>query len=184
LVALGEQNVADTNLEAIYVEEASLIIQNVAQLTQEQLAYHIDEPITLALASVFENPYEFKTDFVPRRNRTEADLRFVRGGRKIDPMSASEGGAIDVASFALRAALWRLRLPKSRNTFLLDEPLHFLKGEDTSGYSLPEKGALMLSEISKKLKIQLIMISHIPEQVAGADKVHRVTQREGVSKVV
>lgn len=174
----ARQTLKDFQLQAVYCEEAQLVIQNIAQLTQEQLVYHVSELVSLALAAVFPNPYELKIDFVLKRNRTEAELYFYRDGKKIEPMSASGGGAVDVASFALRVACWSLSQPRTRNTLILDEPLHFLKGGE-----LPEKGSLMLKEISDKLGLQIIMVSHIPEQVEGADKVHNVVIRNGVSQV-
>lgn len=174
----AEEDLSATQLRVIYCEEAATILQNIAQVTQEQLTYHISELVTLAMAAVFDNPYELKVEFVLRRNRTEADISFVRDGKSIDPMSASGGGAVDVAAFALRVALWSLSQPKTRNVLVLDEPLHFLKGD-----VLPEKGSIMMQEISSKLGLQMIMVSHIPEQVSGSDKVHTISIRNGVSMV-
>ncbi|NIU00181.1 MAG: hypothetical protein GWN01_04340, partial [Nitrosopumilaceae archaeon] len=51
----------------------------------------------------------------------------------------------------------------------MDEPLKWLKGGD-----LPIKGSHMIKEISKKLGIQIIMISHSPELIEGADRVFEV----------
>lgn len=162
----SEQDLKLLNRQALYCEEAQLIIQTVAELTQNQLVFHVTEIVTLALASVFQNPYEFGIEFVQRRGRTECDLFFMRNGKQVDPMDASGGGAVDVAAFALQIALWSLGRPRYRNTLILDEPLKFLKGED-----LPEKGALMIKEISERLGIQVIMVSHIPDQIEGSDRV-------------
>lgn len=159
-------------------EEAQMIIQTVAQLTQKQLEYHVAELVTLAMAAVFDNPYSLSVNFVQRRGRTEADLEFVRDDQSIDPLTASGGGAVDVASFALRVALWSLAISKTRATLMLDEPLKWLKGG-----SLPIKGALMIKEISKRLGIQIIMISHIPDQIEGSDSIINVQITNGVSEV-
>lgn len=174
----GERVQQQLYLQSVYCEEAQTIIQTVAQETQEQLQYHVSELVTLAMAGVFDDPYEFEIEFVQRRGRTEADLWFVRGGQKIHPMSASGGGAVDVASFALRVSLWSLAPVRTRNVLVLDEPLHFLKGE-----VLPEKGSAMIKEISEKMGLQVIMISHIPDQIEGADRVFNVSMSGGVSKV-
>jgi hypothetical protein len=162
----SEQNLKLLNRQALYCEEAQLIIQTVAELTQNQLVFHIKELVTLALASVFQDPYQFGIEFVLRRGRTECDLFFIRNEKSVDPLSASGGGAVDVAAFALQIALWSLGRPRFRNVLILDEPLRFLKGND-----LPEKGALMIKEISEKLGIQVIIVSHIPDQIEGSDKV-------------
>ena len=160
-------------------EEAQMIIQTVAQLTQQQLEYHVAELVTLAMAAVFDNPYSLSVDFVQRRGRTETDLQFVRDDQSIDPLTASGGGAVDVASFALRVALWSLAVSRTSATLVLDEPLKWLKGG-----SLPTKGALMIKEISERLGIQIIMISHIPDQIEGADSIINVEIKNGMSEVM
>lgn len=173
-----ETQIRQLGREAGFCEQAQVIIQEVAQMTQEQLQYQVSELVTLAMASIFTDPYELQIEFVQRRGRTEADLWFVRNGQKVSPMDATGGGAVDVASFALRVALWSLSRPRSCNTLILDEPLKFLKGGD-----LPEKGAMVIKEIAERLKLQIIMVSHIPDQIEGADQRINVTQRNGVSRV-
>lgn len=156
--------------EVAECEEAQLIIQTVAQSTQAELQYRISELGSLAMASVFDRPYKLKTEFVVRRGRTETEFWFTRNEKLISPLLSSGGGAVDVASFALQLTLWTLRNPRTRPVILIDEPLKWLKGGD-----LPEKGAQMIQQISEKLGIQIIMVSHIPEQKAGADRrIHAV----------
>ena len=159
-------------------EQAQVVIQNVAQQTQEELKYHVSELVTLALAAVFDDPYEFEMEFVQKHNQTECNLWFVRDGERIDPLEASGGGAVDVACFALRVCLWSLQNPKNNEVLILDEPLKWLKGGD-----LPEKGMRMIKEVSEKLGLQVLMISHIPDQIESADAVHSITLRKGVSFV-
>ncbi len=159
-------------------EKANAVIQEVAQLTQQELEFHISELVSLAMTAVFDDPYELLVDFVQKRGRTECELLFHRDDQSMNALSASGGGAVDVASFALRVALWSLTQPKTRNVLILDEPLKWLKGGD-----LPERGARMIKEISDRLGIQIIMISHIPEQVEGADRVIEVAMKKGISHV-
>lgn len=161
------------------IEKAQIIIQTTAQETQQQLEYHISELVTLAMDSVFPNPYKIKLDFDLKRDKTEANIWFVDDeGNKIDPMDASGGGAVDVASLALQISLWTLSNPRTRNVLILDEPLKWLKGGE-----LPERGAALIKEISKRLKIQIIMVSHSTELIESADAVFRVSKKGGVSKV-
>lgn len=176
--ALLEKKLSQLQTERLELEQTQVIIQNVAQLTQNELRYQVSEIVTLALAAVFDDPYELEVSFEQRRNQTECDIFFVRNGEPIDPLTASGGGAVDVAAFALRVALWALKSERNRPLLILDEPLKFLKGGD-----LPERGAKMLKEISAKLRIQLIYVSHIPEQVESADKVFYIKKKRGISYV-
>src|SRR5690606_33824927 len=112
-------------------EKAKKILQEVALKTQQQLSYNVSDIVSMALETVFETPYELKLEFIERRNKTECDIYFVRDGLKIDPFSGG-GGAIDIAAFALRVALWSMQQPKPRPTLILDEPFKHLKGEDAN----------------------------------------------------
>lgn len=158
-------------------EQAREVIRTVGIDTQNQLSFHISDITSLALEAVFNEPYELKVEFVQRRNKTECDLYFERNGERIDPISASGGGAVDVASFALRIASWSMMRPRTRNTIILDEPLRFLSVD------LQERASQMIKEISDKLGIQFILISHEQTIASYADRTFEVSIKKGVSHV-
>ena len=158
-------------------EEAREIIRKVGMSTQQELQFHITDIVSLALDSVFDNPYKFSVDFVQRRNKTECDLYFVRDGNKIDPLTASGVGAVDVASFALRIASWSMARPRTRNVIILDEPFRFL----SENYQ--EQASLMLKEISQRIGIQLIIITHELALTTNADKIFNVSIKKGISSI-
>jgi len=159
------------------IESAQTIIQTVAQLTQKQLEYRISELVTLSMRAIFQEPYELKLKFEPKRGKTEARLLFIRDGEEFDPLSSAGGGPTDVASFSLRVALWSLKRPKSRNTLVLDEPFRFLSRD------LQPKASDMLKQISKKLGLQIIMVSHSEDLIEEADRIFRVHKRKKQSIV-
>lgn len=163
--------------DAVDSEEARVIIQTVAQQTQRELEYHISEIVSLALAAVFDDPYTLRLEFVQRRNRTEADILFERDGQTYRPADASGGGAVDVAALALRIAMWSLRRPRSRNTLVMDEPMKMLSKD------MMPKAAAMLAEVSQRLGLQIIIVSHSQELIEGADKWFTVAINKGVSHV-
>lgn len=158
-------------------EKAREVLKIVALKTQQQLQYHISDITTMALEAVFPDPYDLVAEFVQRRNKTECDLLFERYGERIDPLSASGGGAVDVASFALRVASWAMERPRLRNTLILDEPFRYLS------VNLLPKASEMLKRVSEDMKLQIIMVTHSEELMEGADKVFTVERRKGVSTV-
>lgn len=158
-------------------EQAREIIREVGLKTQEQLQYHIGDITSLALEAVFNDPYSLTVEFVQRRNKTECDLYFVRENEKVDPLSASGGGAVDVASFALRIASWSMTKPRTRSTIILDEPLRFLSAD------MQEKASQMIKELSEKLGLQFIIVTHEPILANYADRVFEVSIKKGKSKV-
>jgi len=180
-----EQTLANTQIELKqnqrslrHHEQARELIRIAGETTQKSLSYHISEITSLALEAVFDNPYCLEVDFVQRRNKTECDLYFSRDGNRVDPMDASGGGAVDVASFALRIASWSMMHPRLRNTIILDEPMKNLSKD------MQDKASLMLKEVSKKLGIQFLVITHEECLASYADRIFEVTKnRKGISKV-
>jgi len=144
-----------------YFLEARRIIQAVAQSIQQSVHGKIASVVSRCLSSVFDEPYEFKINFVQKRGRTEAELVFIRNGIEVDPMTASGGGVIDVASFALRLACLMLTRPAPRKVIVLDEPFKFLSEE--------YRGRVreMLLELSESMEIQFIMVTHLRELSCG-----------------
>jgi DNA repair exonuclease SbcCD ATPase subunit len=164
-------------------EQAREIVREVGMKTQEQLQFHISDITSLALEAVFPDPYELAVEFIQRRNKTECDLYFVREGNKIDPLTASGVGAVDVAAFALRIASWSMLQPRTRNTIILDEPFKHLKGKRENLKVLE-----MVKELSTRLNLQIIMVSDEridrEDTIAAADRIFEVSIKKGKSKIV
>lgn len=156
-------------------ERARVILQQVAANMQKSLEFHIANVVTMALASVFDDPYEFKVQFETRRNQTEVDFFFLRNGNEIDPIDNSGCGAIDVAALALRMAVWNIS--NSRALLILDEPMKFLSRD------MQSRCSALLSDLSKQLDIQLLMVTHISELIEEADRIFQVKLVNGVSKI-
>lgn len=176
-IADTEKRIGIAEKELKFSQQAHLIIQTVAKQTQQELEYRIAEPVILALAAVFPDPYSFGVEFIEKRNKTEADLHFLKDDIKYDPLTSAGGGPVDVASFALRMALWSLKRPRTRNVIVLDEPFRFLSRD------LQPKAGLMLKEVSDKLGLQIIMITHNSDLIEAGDKVFETSIEKGITTV-
>ena len=172
-----KRSLKHTNRDLIKHMQAREIVKTVGLATQQQLEYHFSDIVTSALQAVFPDPYSLSVKFVERRGKTECDLGFERDEVVIDPISASGGGAIDVAGFALRVAAWSMQHPKSRPILILDEPFRYLSTD------LQEKAGGMLHEISSRLGIQMIIVTHEEELISCGDKIFSVRQTKGISRV-
>ena len=154
-------------------KEAQTIIIAVSKTTQEELSYRITEPVSLALASVYDDPYQLEASFeIAGRGTTECKLGFKTGENIITPKEASGGGPIDIASYALRLGSLSLIKPKNRNILILDEPFKWVQRDKM------ELAGQMLKETSEQLDIQIIMISHIPELMTFANKIIDIGMRK------
>jgi len=176
----SEEKIQELERQVSFSEQAQTVIQVVGRQTQKQLEYRVGELVSLAQASVFDDPWSLKLDFVLRRGKTECDLHWQKsdGRKSADIQYGGGGGESDVASLGLQFAMWSLQRPKTQSIMFLDEPLKWLKGGD-----LPERGALMIKEISKGLSLQILMISHIPDQIEGADRVFEFVRRDGITQI-
>lgn len=178
-IASANDKLALLSKQRLLTEEAQTVIQKVAQMTQDEIKFHITDIANLAMAAIFDAPYEMSVDFTVKRGKVDAELFFTRLGHRIDPLKEAGGGVVDIASFALRLALWCLksRGSKTRNTIILDEPFRFLSQD------LQPKASVMVGELSKRLNMQIIMVTHNESLIEAADKVFYVTNKNGVSHV-
>jgi len=151
----------EANRELENVRSANELARGIAAEVQARVCGCVAGVVSRCLEAVFDEPYEFKMDFVERRGRTEVDLTFVRDGAVVDPITASGGGVVDVASFALRLAALLLLGSKTRKVLVLDEPFRFLSEE------YREKIRKLLNELASEMKIQILMVTHIRELETG-----------------
>jgi ABC-type arginine transport system ATPase subunit len=161
-----------------FMEEAREIIRIVGIETQKQLQYHISDIASLALESIFENPYKLILEFLKRRNKIECDILFERDEIRYDePLENSGGGTIDVATYALRIASWSMERPQTRNIIILDEPLKNVSTE------YQELASEMLKEVADKLNIQFIIVTHNTILTTYADRVFETNIRKDITNI-
>lgn len=143
-------------------QEAQRIVQHLASEVQNQVHGRISQIVSRCLTAVFvEDPYEFQIEFEIKRGKTEAKLQFVRDGVVVDPLTASGGGVVDVASFALRLAALVLTKPPRRKLLVLDEPFRFVSAD------YRDRVRQLLLRLSEELGLQIIMVTHDPALQVG-----------------
>jgi len=173
--ALKEKEKLQVQLEEW--EQVQVILQEVALKTQEEIQYHICSIVNLALLGVFEEDYEFEVIFETKRSQTEASFQLRKGNVVVDPYKASGGGVVDIIAFALRISLWTLNTQRTRNTLVFDEPFRFVAADRQT------KVAEMIHQISEKLNLQLIIVTHEKELKDCADALFQVRFEKGSSNV-
>ena len=157
-------------------ETARSLFQRAAEITQERLAIHLSDLVSLALKTVFDDPYKFKVEFVSKRGGTECNLLFIdKDSNEYQPLSSCGYGAADVASLALRVAYHSLG--KTRPVLVFDEPLKFLSTDRM------EKASELIKSLSKELGLQFIIVTHSEELASNADMIFKVSQNNGISQV-
>lgn len=169
--SLSESKLALEKLSnrARLVEQAQVFLQKVAQDTQSQLKFQIEDIVNLALETCFPNEYTFQLQFNIARGKTDAELVFLskRTGRAVDPMNASGGGVVDLTAFALRIASFVLEQGID-SVIILDEPFRFISRD------LQARAGEILRMLSKKMGLQIVIVTHIDTLIDVADRVFEV----------
>ena len=137
---------------ALSATSAQDLIQQAAQTVQQMAHDKIAAVVTKCLTSVFDEPYEFRIEFLKKRGRTEARLTFLKDGKEEDPLDGSGGGILDVASLALRLACLMLNKPRGRKLLVLDEPF-----KNVNGTRNRERAARLIETLAEDFGLQIIM---------------------------
>jgi len=157
--------------------EAREIINKSLDITHRRIKVRIDALLTLAINSVFDRPFSFELLIEKKYNRISCTPIIKEGEVEYIPKDDMGGGIIDIISFAFRVVLWSLEHPRSRNVFVLDEPLRFV-GRDTIN-----QAGQVLAELSHRLDFQLIIVTHEKELESIADSIYKVVHTKGISNV-
>ena len=163
-----------------WAEKALVIVNEVAKITQKELQIQMSELGTSCVQAVFEEDIELITEFVDRRNKTEADMYFLENGKKRNPLYGGGFGLADIGAFASRTSLWGIRRNNIRNVLVLDEPFRHLKDQSKE---MQYRARKLVQDISEKLELQFIIIDHDPSITKEANKTFSIKKIKGVSKV-
>lgn len=160
--------------------EARRVVSEVMRLTQKSLAEYIESAVTLAIQSVYQDrDYRFVVEYVPRKNRTDVELKIQKGNREpYFPKEEQAGGLLDIISFALRVVVWSIQPKRSRPILVLDEPFRFIQSQI-------HVAGRMLKEVSRKAGLQVLMVANWQniELASIADRAWSVTRSGDVSSV-
>lgn len=165
--------------KTIRLTQARESIHIVAKSTQEILEYNLNNIVSEAMETVFDDPYEVKIEFVVKRNKTEAEIHFVRRGIKYQPLTSSGGGTIDVSAFAIKLALWSLKAKKTRKCLIFDEPF---KNVNDPSRTLHRRLSEMVANICEDLDVQIIMVSLEEEMIDNCDRAIHINKKSDKSQ--
>ena len=159
--------------------KARIIVAEAGKYTQSYLKEYIENMVTTALQSVFEEDYQFIIDFDIKRNKPEGKISLKIRGEEVDPCNSVGGGVLDIASFALRIVLYSIQNPKTSNVIILDEAFKFIHSTQ-----LIENTSHMVKDLSNKLGLQFIIISQIEELADNADKIFKIIHNGKYSEII
>jgi DNA repair exonuclease SbcCD ATPase subunit len=158
---LKEAEIVKENIDCL--REAQSLIQECASVVQQKAHAQISKIVTYCLVAVFgqDESYQFEIEFKKKRGKTEAELHFIRNGKRFHPTAGAGGGVVEVAAFALRVAAIMLTKPKKRRLLILDEPFKMVSSDYVG------RIASMLEAMADELEFQFIIVTHNDELKVG-----------------
>ncbi|RLI65902.1 MAG: hypothetical protein DRO67_01995 [Candidatus Asgardarchaeum californiense] len=157
------------------IDSVQKLFQSAVSLMYENLSIRLGEIITEGLTIVFpDSQYRFVIEFVERRGNVEADLYLEDSdGNKYHPLDAVGGGVSDIVCLLLRITY--ILLSQYDNFLAADEPLRFVDRK-----RIPD-AAVFIKKVCEDFKLQLFVVSHIPELIEVSETVYTTEKRKGVS---
>ena len=153
------------------LEEVHTIWINLAKQIQRKARTHIESIVTMAIQTVYHQPFKFKMVFEEKRKNITCTPLVVIDDKEYSPKDSMGGAMLDIIGFALRITLWSMRVPRTRNTFILDEPFRFCG-------DLTYRTGLMIKKLSQQLNFQVLLVTHDPDLKEICDKVWSITNKK------
>jgi len=150
----------------------------VLSVTQEGIIHYIEGIMELALQYVHGEQYSARLIYEMKRNQPEVRIMILKDSIEMSPKFSCGIGVVDVASFALRLALWSIIEPRTAPVIVTDEPFRHISGEDQV-----IKAGMMVKKLASELGLQIIIVSGKKGLVEHADRVFGVSIEKGVSSV-
>lgn len=156
--------------------DARNILNEAITIIHKKFKDRIEATVTRSIRQIFNRDLFFELVYKVKRNEIESRIIVKENGEELDPKDDLGGSIIDIISFTFRIILWHMSSPKTRNVFILDEPFKW------TGKLISLTGMIM-KELSKKLRFQVILITHDDDLIEIADKVFKIEHVKGKSRV-
>jgi DNA repair exonuclease SbcCD ATPase subunit len=151
----------------------SQFLQTLSDVTRQQIIDRIGAIVTDALQKIKDPNLEFKMILSTERNQVDVSFIVVEKdtGNELDIIHSSGGTIADLITFPLKVSLLLKWSPQLSRILLLDEQFKFVAAPDR------EPLAEFIRQISEKLNLQILLVTHMPELTARAHKVFAVTKK-------
>ena len=168
-----QQDIEKINDDTKILLELKEFLLSVSASYRDQLCNLFASLVTEALSSIFEKDIRFKINLYSYRNEPAIDVSVIESDLEIDPQKSCGGGLNDIISFVIKIIF--IHLKKSSKIIILDEPLKFLSRDYI------EQSSNFIRNISKRMNIQIIVVSHKPDFELGCDKLITIEKNENRS---
>jgi DNA repair exonuclease SbcCD ATPase subunit len=163
-------------------DKVRVLLQTSSEYAREQAKQQMESLVTNALQYVFGSTFRFEIELSEHGGKPAAEFYVVTewDGRTIrtKPQDARGGGVVDITSLALRVAMIETFRPRLDGPLILDEPGKHVSAE----YVMPM--VEFLKSAGEMFDRQIILVTHNPHLIEGADQAFHVRLQSGKTEVI
>jgi len=147
------------------LEMAKAYVIRIGDQARQEVKNFIEDTVTFAIQTVYGAEYKFVAQFnYDKRDQFEVKWFIERNGIHLEPRKDTiSGGLTDVTAFSIRLVIHALEEPETAPILIMNEPF---KNVSKKYIPLVSK---MIKDISKMLKLQIIMCRHTDELIEQAN---------------
>lgn len=158
-------------------KDTRIVLNEAIKITHQKFKDEIESVITKSVKTIFNRNFECELRYEEKRNEIESKIIIKEDGEELDPKDEMGGSIVDIISFAFRIILWHISSPRSRNTFIFDEPFK-------NCGKLTELAGMVLKELSTILNFQVILITHDDNLTRFADRIFKIVLKNKKSRII
>lgn len=166
----SETQLNDHKTYLVLLEQVTEVLRALAELKREEMRLKVENLVTYGLRSVFKEHLTFRIVAGERAKQSTMELKVVSNvnGQEVetDIVNAHGGGLVQVIALLLRIVILLFSRPAPAKVLILDESLAHLSREYL------EPAAELLASLSKRLGLQILMVTHSPEFEEAADRIY------------
>jgi hypothetical protein len=160
-----DTEVAGLERESVILEKTEKILKHLIDTLAKKDLSKMDKLVTYGLNTIFpDRDIRFQSELVERGSKLRINLNTIFKDKEVDP--DSQGSVTVIESFLLRV-LCIFKLKKAPFLYM-DEPF----GAIDSQYAY--KVSPLIAEISKKLKLDVLLVTHNPTFMEDANLSYRL----------
>ena len=162
-------------------EEVRVFLQELAEVTRNEIMAGLQQVVTLCLHSVFGEHLTFEIEVETLRNKTSVEFFVLNNSGehtvRLRPEGNMGGGVIDTVAIGLRFGLLKILSPSPKGPIILDEPAKMVSGDRVDSI------ATLLQELTTMFDKQNILITHHTSLMDIVDHAVFLENVEGETKV-
>lgn len=163
-------------------DKVRVLLQESADYARVQAKSQMETLVTNALQYVFGPSFRFEIELSEHSGKPTAEFYVITDWEgqsvKTKPQDARGGGVVDITSLALRVAMIETFRPRPGGPLILDEPGKHVSAEYIMAM------LEFLKSTGDMFDRQIILVSHNPHLIEGADQAFRVEIKASRTQVV